>query len=47
MGEGGLGIHSIWSPMVCELMCEVVHLEYLFLYPKGGGDVEGGSLAKR
>ena len=47
MGEGGLGIPSIWSPMVCESMCEVVCLDCLFLSPKGRGDVEGGSPAKR
>ena len=28
-------------------MCEVVHLDCLFLTPKGGGDVEGGIPAKR
>ena len=47
MGESGSRIPSIWSPMVCESMCKVVHLDYLFLSPKGGGDVEGRSPAKR
>ena len=47
MGEGGSGIPSIWSPMVCESMCEVVLLDYIFLSPKGGGDVEGRSPTKR
>ena len=47
MGEGGSGIPSIWSPMVCESMCEVGHLDCIFLSPKGGGDVEGESLAKQ
>ena len=28
-------------------MCEVVYLDCLFLSPKGGGDVEGGSPTKR
>ena len=46
MGEGGSRIPSIWSPMVCESMCEVVCLEYLFLSPKGGGYVEGEIPAK-
>ena len=47
MGEGGSGIPYIWSPMVCESMCEVVCLDYLFLSPKGGGDVEGGRPTKQ
>ena len=47
MGEGGSGIHYVGSPMVCESMCEVVRLNCLFLSPKGGGDVEGESPAKR
>ena len=47
MGEGGSGIPSTWSPMVCESMCELVHLDYLFLSPKGGGDVEGRSPDQR
>ena len=47
MGEGGLGIPYIWSPMVCESMCKVFHLDCLFLSPKRVGDVEGRSLAKR
>ena len=47
MGEGGSRIPSIWSPMVCESMCEVVLLDCLFLVPKGGGDVEGESPAKQ
>ena len=28
-------------------MCEIVCLDYLGLSPKGGGEVEGGSPAKR
>ena len=28
-------------------MCEVVYLDRLFLSPKGGGEVEGGSPTKR
>ena len=32
---------------MCESMCEVVHLDHLFLSPKGGGEVEGGIHAKR
>ena len=47
MGEGGSGIPSTWSPMVCESMWEVVHLECQFLSPKGGGYVEGKSPTKR
>ena len=47
MGEGGSGIPSIWSLMVCESMRKVVCLDYLFLTPKGGGDVEGESPAKQ
>ena len=46
MGEGGSGIPSTWFPIVCESMCKVVRLDYIFLSPKGGGDVEGGSPAK-
>ena len=46
MGEGGSEILSIWSPMVCESMCEVVRLDCLFLSPKGEGDVEGESPTK-
>ena len=33
--------------MVCESMCELVLLDYLFIAPKGGGDVEGISPTKR
>ena len=47
MGEGGSRIPSIWSPMVCQSMCEVVFLDCLFLSPKGGGYVEGVIPAKR
>ena len=47
MGEGGSGIPSKWSPMVCESMCDIVCLDYLGLSPKGGGEVEGKSTAKR
>ena len=46
MGEGGSGRSSTWSPMVCESMCEIVHLDYLGLSPKEGGEVEGESIAK-
>ena len=47
MGEGGSGIPSIWSPIMCESICEVVRLDCLSFSPKGGGDVEGGSHAKQ
>ena len=48
--------HTIWeevvqsskrSPMVCESMCEIVRLDCLGPSPKGGGEVEGESPAKR
>ena len=43
----GLGIPSKWSPMVCESMCEIVHLDCLGLSPKGEGEVKGIIPAKR
>ena len=33
--------------MVCESMCDIVLLDCLGLSPKGGGEVEGRSPAKR